>query len=69
MKLMRPAPPLPALVSATFLCCAAHAGYASAVLVASDSQAAEVTARQAKGGRFGFVWSQLQELSGFYFER
>jgi hypothetical protein len=48
---------------------AACSGYASAVLVASDSQAAEVTARQVKGGSYGFVWSQLQELSSFYFER
>jgi hypothetical protein len=48
---------------------AAASGYASAVLVASDSQAAEAAARQLKGGSYGFLWCQLQELNGFHFER
>ncbi|WIA11560.1 hypothetical protein OEZ85_011669 [Tetradesmus obliquus] len=44
-------------------------GHASAILVTSDSQAAEVAARQVKNSSWGFVWSQLQELSNFHFER
>lgn len=48
---------------------AAPAGHASAILVTSDSQAAEVAARQVKNSSWGFVWSQLQELSNFHFER
>ncbi|KAF6265013.1 ribonuclease H-like domain-containing protein [Scenedesmus sp. NREL 46B-D3] len=49
---------------------AKHAtGHASAVLVVSDSQAAEVAARQLKGASYGFVWCQMQELSNFQFER
>jgi hypothetical protein len=39
------------------------------VLVASDSHAADMAARQAKGGSYGFLWCQLQELNGFHFER
>lgn len=46
-----------------------HAGNTSAILVASDADAAAQAARQVQGGKYGFVWTQLYDLSSFYYER
>eukprot|EP00878_Enallax_costatus_P033547 GHUV01037055.1.p2 GENE.GHUV01037055.1~~GHUV01037055.1.p2 ORF type:complete len:104 (-),score=24.87 GHUV01037055.1:42-353(-) len=51
------------------LWCIASAGHASAVLVASDAQAAEQAARQAASAKYGLVWTQLSDLATFYLER
>jgi len=46
-----------------------HAGNTSAILVASDAEAASQAARQVQTGKYGFVWTQLNDLSSFYSER
>lgn len=51
----------------TMLLC--RAGNTSAILVASDAEAASQAARQVQTGKYGFVWTQLNDLSSFYFER
>jgi hypothetical protein len=44
-------------------------GSASAVLVASDADAATQVARQLGRGSYGFVWTQLNDLANFFFDR
>lgn len=45
------------------------AGNASAILVASDAEAAEKTAQQLRPGKYGLVWTQFNDLSGFFHDR
>jgi hypothetical protein len=45
------------------------AGDVSAILVASDAEAAEQTARQLRGGKYDLVWTQFNDLSSFYYDR
>lgn len=47
----------------------AAAGNTSAILVANDAEAAEQTARQLRPGKYGLLWTQFNELSGFFHER
>lgn len=44
-------------------------GAVSAVPVASDEEAVAAAGRQAAAGTYGFVWTQLLELSTFMFRR
>lgn len=45
------------------------AGNASAILVASDAEAADKTAQQLRPGKYGLVWTQFNDLSGFFHDR
>lgn len=48
------------------MCCA---GKTSAILVASDAEAADKTARQLHSAKYGLVWTQFNDLSSFYYDR
>jgi hypothetical protein len=45
------------------------AGNTSAILVASDAEAADKTAQQLRQDKYGLVWTQLNDLSGFFHDR
>jgi hypothetical protein len=45
------------------------AGNTSAILVASDVEAAEQTARQLRPGKYGLLWTQFNDLSTFFYDR
>lgn len=59
----------PRMLSTLMLVHGVCAGDVSAILVASDAEAAEQTARQLRGSKYGLVWTQLNELSSFYYDR
>lgn len=46
-----------------------YAGNTSAILVASDAEAAEQTARQLRPGKYGLLWTQFNDLSTFFHDR
>lgn len=54
------------LLACHCVCCA---GNTSAILVASDAEAADKTARQLQSAKYGLVWTQFNDLSSFYYDR
>jgi hypothetical protein len=53
------------LCVSVFLC----VGNTSAILVASDAEAAEQSARQLRPGKYGLLWTQFNDLSSFFHDR
>lgn len=37
--------------------------------MASDHEAAAQAAKQVQGGKYGFVWTQFNDLPNFYYDR